>query len=203
MSCSAGTWRVKQVCTAGCTFRQGQDDICASPTGFKLPWARGVSHTCTQGHNQGSHTGTGQWAWDFGLPANTPVLAARAGTVSIATFFGPGDACWNGVPVACTSCFATNGADCLNRGNRVVINHGDGTQSLYLHLWAVDVAVGQAVSQGQQIGKSGISGCACGAHLHYMVSTANNANYYSQSISSSFVEAGDPGTGAVLTSQNP
>ncbi len=85
----------------------------------------------------------------------------------------------------------------------MVVNHGDGTQALYLHLWAVDVAVGQAVTQGQQVGLSGVSGCACGAHLHYMVSNYVAGNYYPQSIHTTFVEGGDPATGSLITSANP
>ncbi len=136
------------------------------------------------------------------MPNNTPVWAARRGTVSKVQFLGAGDACYNGVPVACTSCTSSGGVDCTNRGNYVVVDHGDGTQALYLHLWEVDVSVGQAVGTGTVVGKSGTSGCACGAHLHYMVSTAG-PSYYQQSIDSTFVEAGVPVTGQVVTSQNP
>src|SRR5258706_3126198 len=144
-----GTWTVAQACTAGCTVApDGVDDSCKSTNAYYLPWAGGVARTCTQGHNQGSHTGLGAYAWDFGMPNFTPIWAARAGTVSKIQFLGAGDACYNGVPVACTSCFSGS-TDCTNRGNYVVVNHGDGTQSLYLHLWEVDVASGQHVTLGQ------------------------------------------------------
>lgn len=199
-----GTWSVAQACTMGCNVAPaGVDDSCKNPNSYYLPWAGGVTRTCTQGHNQGSHTGTGIDAWDFGMPTLTPIWASRAGTVSLVQFLGPNDACYNGVPVACTSCTSAGGVDCTNRGNYVVINHGDGTQALYLHLWEVDVTVGQTVHVGQQIAKSGVSGCACGPHLHYMVSSYAAGNYYSQSIASSFVEAGVPVSGQTITSQNP
>jgi len=198
-----GTWTVAQVCADGCNVAPpGVDDSCKNPNAYYLPWESGVTRTCTQGHAQGSHTGTGTYAWDFGMPNLTPIRAARAGTVSLVQFLGASDPCYNGVPVACTSCFS-GATDCTNRGNYVVINHGDGTQALYLHLWEVDVQPGQVVALGQLIAKSGTSGCACGAHLHYMVSTASNTNYYSQSIPSTFVEAGVPVTGQLVTSQNP
>ncbi|HKA90197.1 MAG TPA: M23 family metallopeptidase [Haliangiales bacterium] len=202
-----GTWTVSQTCAAaGCIVAPpGVNDSCKSTNEYYLPWARGVTYRCTQGNNQGSHTGAGAYAWDFGLPTSTPVWAARAGTVSLVQFLGSGDPCWNGVNPACTSCVSqTDGVtDCLNRGNYVVVDHGDGTQALYLHLWEVDVRPGQAVALGQVIAKSGDSGCSCGAHLHYMVSRASGTNYYSQSIPSMFVEAGVPVTGQAVTSQNP
>jgi murein DD-endopeptidase MepM/ murein hydrolase activator NlpD len=198
-----GTWTVAQACASGCNVAPpGVDDSCKNADDYYLPWAAGVSHTCTQGHNQGSHTGNGANAWDFGMPNLTPVWASRAGTVSMTQFLGAGDACYYGVPVACTSCFSGS-TDCTNRGNYVVVNHGDGTQALYLHLWEVDVHPGQAVAVGQLVGKSGTSGCACGAHLHFMVSTASSSSYYPPSIPISFVEAGVPVTGQVVTSQNP
>src|SRR5260221_11771996 len=76
-----GTWSVAQACTNGCTIAPPHyDDSCTNPNAYYLPWASGVAHTCTQGHNQGSHTGTGVYAWDFGMPDFTPIWAARAGT---------------------------------------------------------------------------------------------------------------------------
>lgn len=199
-----GTWTVAQQCANGCNVAPpGVDDSCVNPNQYYLPWQGGVSHTCTQGHNQGSHTGTGAYAWDFGMSTLTPIWASRAGTVTMTQFLGAGDACYYGVPVACTSCYSASGVDCTNRGNYVVVNHGDGTQALYLHLWEVDVHVGDTVALGQIVGKSGTSGCACGAHLHYMVSNASSTSYYPQSIPISFVEAGVPVSNQVVTSQNP
>jgi len=198
-----GTWTVAQACSMGCTVAPpGVDDSCKSTNAYYLPWGAGVSRTCTQGHNQGSHTGTGAYAWDFGMADLTPVEASRAGTVTMTQFLGTGDACYHGVPVACTSCFSGS-TDCTNRGDYVVVNHGDGTQALYLHLWEIDVHVGDTVAVGQVVGKSGTSGCACGPHLHFMVSHASSTSYYPQSIPISFVEAGVPVTGQVVTSQNP
>src|SRR2546423_4695376 len=64
-----GTWTVAQTCTMGCTVAPpGVDDSCTSSNNYYLPWTAGVTYRCTQGHNQGSHTGTGAFAWDFGLP---------------------------------------------------------------------------------------------------------------------------------------
>jgi Peptidase family M23 len=54
-------------------------------------------------------------------------------------------------------------------GNAVIIDHGMGVQSLYAHLSAIDVKVGQAVEKEQQIGRSGMTGMAVGDHLHFTV----------------------------------
>lgn len=52
-------------------------------------------------------------------------------------------------------------------GEVVIIRHTDGSATLYAHLSARDVAVGQAVSKGQQIGYAGKTGLASGVHLHF------------------------------------
>lgn len=52
-------------------------------------------------------------------------------------------------------------------GNLVVIDHGNGWQTLYAHLNSIDVGCGQSVNQGQRIGGLGTTGNSSGAHLHY------------------------------------
>ena len=52
-------------------------------------------------------------------------------------------------------------------GLMVVIDHGDGWQSLYGHMNDVDVACGQAVFQGNMIGGVGSTGNSTGPHLHF------------------------------------
>jgi murein DD-endopeptidase MepM/ murein hydrolase activator NlpD len=54
-------------------------------------------------------------------------------------------------------------------GNMVMIDHGNGYQSLYAHMSQVSAACGQSVSQGQTIGYSGSTGNSTGAHLHFEV----------------------------------
>lgn len=51
-------------------------------------------------------------------------------------------------------------------GNQVIINHGGGIFSRYMHLSAMTVKEGDAVSAGQIIGKVGETGMVTGAHLH-------------------------------------
>ncbi len=52
-------------------------------------------------------------------------------------------------------------------GNTVAIDHGFGLVSLYSHLSGIDVEPGQAVTKGQILGRTGITGLAGGDHLHY------------------------------------
>ncbi|MDR1989124.1 MAG: M23 family metallopeptidase [Acidobacteriaceae bacterium] len=52
-------------------------------------------------------------------------------------------------------------------GNCVIIDHGMGIASLYGHLSSIDVKVGDSVTRGQVIGRSGATGMAGGDHLHF------------------------------------
>lgn len=52
-------------------------------------------------------------------------------------------------------------------GNMVMIDHGNGWQTLYAHLSHVSMRCGQSVSQGQGIGSAGSTGNSTGPHLHF------------------------------------
>src|SRR5690606_35665070 len=80
--------------------------------------------------------------FDLAVTANVPILAANAGTVVYADYLGI-------------------------YGNCVIVDHGLGVQSLYAHLSSIDVAVGQDVATGDQLGRSGMTGLAGGDHLHF------------------------------------
>jgi hypothetical protein len=83
-------------------------------------------------------------AIDIGMPVGTPVVAAGPGVVH-----------------------ARELNDIGSTGLFVAVAHADGTYSRYLHLSRVDVAVGQSVLRGQQIGLSGNTGSSSSPHLHY------------------------------------
>ncbi|MFZ2996498.1 M23 family metallopeptidase [Sphingobium sp.] len=52
-------------------------------------------------------------------------------------------------------------------GNLLMIDHGHGLNSAFLHLSRIDVKPGQVVAQGQRIGAVGATGRATGPHLHW------------------------------------
>ena len=90
---------------------------------------------------------------DIGASKATNMFAAAAGTVIIARSGGG----WNG-----------------GYGNYVVIQHPNGTQTLYAHATSVLVAAGDSVAQGQTIATVGRTGQATGYHLHFEVRGAKN-----------------------------
>lgn len=88
---------------------------------------------------------------DIGAPAGTPIYAAAGGSIVIAKGSG-----YNG-----------------GYGSYVVIDHGNGTQTLYAHMSSVAVS-GGGVEKGQLIGYVGSTGRSTGNHLHFEVRGAKN-----------------------------
>lgn len=60
----------------------------------------------------------------------------------------------------------TSAGDRPGYGLTVVVDHGQGRETLYAHLSAIDVEPGQSVTAGQRLAQSGRSGRATGPHLH-------------------------------------
>ena len=81
---------------------------------------------------------------DFRVSTGTPVAAVNSGTVLLAQSL-------------------------YFEGDCVVIDHGQGLLTLYLHLSEMQVKDGERVAKGQQIGLSGGTGRATGPHLHLAV----------------------------------
>jgi MYXO-CTERM domain-containing protein len=145
---------------------------------LQIPWMCGQVEYCTQGHNGGSHTGTGAWAWDFALQEGEEIWAASAGVVTHARMDS-----------------SSGGCDPAYSGdaNYVVVDHGDGTSILYLHMLpgSSPLAVGEEVEVGDLVARVGETGYACGAHLHLQVMETCGGSYCN-SLPATFAEYGDP-----------
>ncbi len=61
-------------------------------------------------------------------------------------------------------------------GNMIMIDHGNGFQSLYAHLSAFNVGCGQSVGQGEVIGAVGSTGRSSGSHLHFELMAGMKVN---------------------------
>ena len=60
-------------------------------------------------------------------------------------------------------------------GKSVMIDHGHGLQSIYIHMNDILVTEGQFVKKGDTVGKVGMTGRATGPHLHWGVSLKGTA----------------------------
>ncbi len=61
-------------------------------------------------------------------------------------------------------------------GNMIMVDHGNGFQSLYAHLSAFNVGCGQSVGQGEGIGAVGSTGRSSGPHLHFELMAGMKVN---------------------------
>jgi murein DD-endopeptidase MepM/ murein hydrolase activator NlpD len=59
--------------------------------------------------------------------------------------------------------------DNFGYGNRVIINHGNGFETLYAHMSSIAVSVGQTVNRGDVLGVMGSTGRSTGTHLHFEI----------------------------------
>ncbi|MBO5859406.1 MAG: M23 family metallopeptidase [Clostridia bacterium] len=64
---------------------------------------------------------------------------------------------------------ANNGNWNTGYGNYCIIDHGDGTQTLYAHAKVIGVSVGDVIIQGQMLGEIGETGNATSPHLHFEI----------------------------------
>ncbi|NJO43151.1 MAG: M23 family metallopeptidase [Cyanobacteria bacterium CRU_2_1] len=83
---------------------------------------------------------------DYAAPVGDPVVAPAAGTIALVGRVEDG--------------FELH-------GNTIGIDHGQGVESILIHLSRIDVKEGDVVQAGQQIGAVGSTGAATGPHLHW------------------------------------
>ena len=81
---------------------------------------------------------------DMAAPGGSPILAAYDGDVVAAAYNG-------------------------SMGNYIMIDHGSGLYTIYMHCSALHVSKGQTVSKGQKIAAVGSTGRSTGNHLHFSV----------------------------------
>jgi murein DD-endopeptidase MepM/ murein hydrolase activator NlpD len=90
--------------------------------------------------------------------------------VSKAVHYGYDLASTSAAPITAAAAGRVVYADDLGiYGNCVLVDHGMGVGTLYGHLSSFDVKAGDAVTQGQTLGRSGATGLAGGDHLHFAV----------------------------------
>lgn len=99
---------------------------------------------------QGLH-GPGNRGIDIGAPKGTPIYASASGTVLIAKTG------WSG-----------------GYGTMAIVQHPNGTKTLYAHMSKLGTYTGDRVSQGGIIGYVGSTGHSTGPHLHFEVFNAKN-----------------------------
>lgn len=124
--------------------------VAPSAAGYGTPIPGKTKANITTGYGAyRGHSGV-----DFACPSGTAITAVKSGTV-----------------VTSTAMRNPNTGKYKSYGEYVVIDHHDGTVTLYAHMYPGSrmVSPGQSVSQGQQIGKVGTTGNSTGNHLHFEV----------------------------------
>ncbi len=123
----------------------GTGPMVSNPDGYFINPVPGLTR-----RSQGLH-GNGNRGVDLAAPIGTPIYASASGTVLLAR---------NGY----------NGG----YGNMVIIQHPNGTKTLYAHMSKLGTSGGAQVSQGELIGYVGSTGRSTGPHLHFEVFNAKN-----------------------------
>ena len=162
----------------------GADPASSQESLYKLPYPAGKEYKCTQGNDigeeeGGSHFGKPKYAFDFDSSFDHGlVVASRGGKV----LYVKEDSKQGG-------CAVRYG----NSANYVIVDHGDGTSALYLHLEYESILVeeGQSIAQGETIGRADSTGYVCGAHLHFQVqkTPGDRSHWYTQSVPITFSDA--------------
>ncbi len=124
----------------------GKSYTTANLGNIKFIWPCPSSSRITSGFGSRSSptegASTNHQGIDIGAGTGNDILAAADGTVTIATYS-------------------------YSAGNYVMISHGGGVSTVYMHCSKLNVSPGQTVKQGQVIGAVGSTGYSTGPHLHF------------------------------------
>lgn len=112
--------------------------------GFTWPVPSGGRISSTFGSREAPTEGASTYhkGIDIAASSGSKVVAAAGGEVVIATYSA-------------------------SAGNYVMINHGSGVYTVYMHMANLGVSEGQEVKQGESIGSVGSTGYSTGPHLHF------------------------------------
>ena len=135
--------RIKREQALVTAARARDDDRTDFVKPFAWPVQGRISGRFGNGRVYNGQPGAGHSGMDIAAPAGTPVKAPAAGVV---TFAAP---------------------DLYLTGGTLLLDHGFGISSKFLHLSRIDVKMGDRVEQGQVIAAVGATGRATGPHLHW------------------------------------
>lgn len=116
-------------------------------SGGALTWPCPSSYKINSGFGKREASGVvtaNHYGIDIGCPDGTPIVAAASGVVVLARFSS-------------------------TAGNWIIISHGNGLYTIYMHASALYVSEGQYVNAGDTIMLSGATGATQGRHLHFEV----------------------------------
>lgn len=122
--------------------RAGVSELDALFTGFIWPAEGPITGVYGSQRVLNGVPKTPHYGVDVGAPTGTPVVAPAAGVITLSD-------------------------DLYYSGNTVILDHGMGVYSTFLHLDEADVKVGDVLQQGDPIGKIGATGRATGPHLDW------------------------------------
>lgn len=131
--------------TGGSSSSGSSGSFSSTMEGWTNPCPGYYSVTCEFGYSPitGSHNGI-----DLGASSGTPIYSAGPGTVTYVGWYGTG-------------------------GNSVIVSHGNGVRTIYMHQSQTAATVGQSVSAGTLIGYVGSTGLSTGPHLHFQIEINN------------------------------
>ncbi|MCR4845895.1 MAG: peptidoglycan DD-metalloendopeptidase family protein [Eubacterium sp.] len=118
---------------------------------FRWPMPSSGSISCGFGPRVAPTAGASTYhkGIDIGCASGAPIVAAADGVVSFTGYFGGG-------------------------GNTVIIDHGNGISTLYMHMSGFAVGPGANVTAGTTIGYAGSTGVSTGPHLHFAVTVGGS-----------------------------